>query len=60
MGCGMTKEKLQTEILVLQLEKAEIQEQREKLIHQLEIINRHTRVSTRCNTSNSSNSNKAK
>ena len=56
----MTKEKLQTEILVLQLEKAEIQEQREKLIHQLEIINRHTRASTRCNTSNSSNSNKAK
>ena len=59
MGCGMTKEKLQTEILVLQLEKAEIQEQREKLIQQLEIINRHTRVSTRCNTSNSSSSIKA-
>ena len=41
MGCsGMTKEKLQTEILVLELEKVEIQEQREKLLHQLEILNR--------------------
>ena len=35
MGCsGSTKEKLQTEILVLQLEKAEIQEERERLLHQ--------------------------
>ena len=41
MGCsGQTKEKLQTEILVLQLEKAEIQEERERLLHQLEILNR--------------------
>ena len=40
MGCGITKEKLQTDILVLQLEKAEIQEERERLIHQLEILNR--------------------
>ena len=39
MGCGLTKEKLQTEILVLQLEKAEIQEERERLLHQLEILN---------------------
>ncbi len=56
----MTKEKLQTEILVLQLEKAEIQEQRDKLIYQLQIINRHNKVSTRCNTSNSLNSIKDK
>ena len=40
MGCGLTKEKLQTDILVLQLEKAEIQEERERLIHQLEILTR--------------------
>ncbi len=40
MGCGITKEKLQTDILVLQLEKAEIQEERERLIHQLEILTR--------------------
>ena len=41
MGCsGQTKEKLQTEILVLQLEKAEIQEERERLLNQLEILNR--------------------
>ena len=34
MGCsGQTKEKLQTEILVLQLEKAEIQEERERLLN---------------------------
>ena len=47
MGCnGMTKEKLQTEILVIQLEKAEIQEQREKLLRQLEILNRKERLNT--------------
>ena len=40
MGCGLTKERLQTDILVLQLEKAEIQEERERLIHQLEILTR--------------------
>ena len=40
MGCGLTKEKIQTDILVLQLEKAEIQEERERLIHQLEILTR--------------------
>ena len=40
MGCGLTKEKLQTEILVLQLEKAEIEEEREKLIRQLEKLTR--------------------
>ena len=45
MGCsGMTKEKLQTEILVIQLEKAEIQEQRERLLYQLEILNRKNRL----------------
>ena len=38
MGCGSTKEKLQTDILVLQLEKAEIQEERERLIYQLQLI----------------------
>ena len=40
MGCGLTKEKLQTDILVLQLEKAEIQEERERLIYQLEMLTR--------------------
>ena len=40
MGCGTTKEKLQTDILVLQLEKAEIQEERERLIYQLQLITR--------------------
>ena len=38
MGCSSTKEKLQTEMLVLQLEKAEIQEERERLIHQLQLL----------------------
>ena len=38
MGCGYTKEKVQTEILVIQLEKAEIQEERERLIHRLETL----------------------
>ena len=38
MGCGSTKEKLQTEMLVLQLEKAEIEEERERLIHQLKLL----------------------
>ena len=38
MGCGLTKEKLQTEMLVLQLEKAEIQEERERLINQLKLL----------------------
>ena len=38
MGCGTTKEKLQTDILVLQLEKAEIQEERERLMYQLHLI----------------------
>ena len=58
MGCGMTKEKLETEILILELEKAEIEVQREKLMYQLEKINRQTGVTT--NTPNSSNSIKAK
>ena len=39
-GCGTTKEKLQTDILVLQLEKAEIQEERERLMYQLHLINK--------------------
>ena len=43
MGCGLTREKLQTDILVLQLEKAEIQEERENLIHKLEILTRKER-----------------
>ena len=46
MGCGLTKEKLQTEILVLQLEKAEIQEERERLIHQLKLLNRKNNCSS--------------
>ena len=41
MGCGLTKEKLQTEILVLQLEKAEIEEERERLIRQLQLLSFH-------------------
>ena len=40
MGCGSTKEKLQTEILVLQLEKAEIEEERERLISQLKLVSK--------------------
>ena len=55
MGCGtMTKEKLQTEILVLQLEKAEIQEQREQLLRQLEILNRKIRLKSPENESSNS------
>ena len=38
MGCGYTKEKVQTEMLVIQLEKAEIQEERERLLHRLETL----------------------
>ena len=38
MGCGYTKEKVQTEMLVIQLEKAEIQEERERLINRLETL----------------------
>ena len=45
MGCGLTKEKLQIDILVLQLEKAEIEEERDRLIHQLEILSRKQRKS---------------
>ena len=45
MGCGLTKEKLQVDILVLQLEKAEIEEERDRLIHQLEILSRKQRKS---------------
>ena len=40
MGCGSTREKLQTEILVLQLEKAEIEEERERLISQLKLVSK--------------------
>ena len=44
MGCSdSTKEKLQTEILVLQLEKAQIQEERERLLHQLAILKHKNR-----------------
>ena len=52
MGCGLTKEKLQTDILVLQLEKAEIQEERERLIHQLEILTRKKGYSLTLSPSN--------
>ena len=59
MGCGLTKEKLQTEILVIQLEKAEIQEERERLIHQLNLIKRKKGYSLPLSPSNnSSNSRK--
>ena len=54
MGCGMTREKLQTEILVLQLEKAEIQEERERLIHQLERLNHKNRYMLSLSPSNKS------
>ena len=54
MGCGLTREKLQTEILVLQLEKAEIQEERERLIHQLERLNRKNRYMLSLSPSNKS------
>ena len=55
MGCGLTKEKLKTEILVLQLEKAEIQEERERLIHQLKIINRDNNYSSHSDSVSPSN-----
>ena len=55
MGCGLTKEKLQTDILVLQLEKAEIQEERERLIHQLEILTRKSHNSAQIEPLSSSN-----
>ena len=59
MGCAITKEKLQTDILVLQLEKAEIQEERERLIHQLEILTRKKGTSSPLSPLNkSSNSRK--
>ena len=58
MGCSLTKEQLQTEILVIQLEKAELQEQRERLIYQLEIINRRSRRSLQYLPKNSSFYNK--
>ena len=54
MECGLTREKLQTEILVLQLEKAEIQEERERLIHQLERLNRKNRYMLSLSPSNKS------
>ena len=73
MGCGLTKEKLQTEMLVLQLEKAEIEEERERLISQLKLIskdgeylkyalNRHIndnirRISIKTNTDSQKSSN---
>ena len=41
MGCGTTKEKIQTDILVLQLEKAEIEEERERLIYQLQLLTKN-------------------
>ena len=54
MGCAMTKEKLQTEILVLQLEKAEIQEKRERLLRQLELLNKKKQKQKENNNSQSS------
>ena len=61
MGCsGMTREKLQTEILVIQLEKAEIQEQREKLLRQLEILNRKNRLKSSHNEDSGSEESSSK
>ncbi len=61
MGCsGMTREKLQTEILVIQLEKAEIQEQREKLLRQLEILNRKSRLKSSHNEDSGSEESSSK
>ena len=61
MGCsGMTREKLQTEILVIQLEKAEIQEQREKLLRQLEILNRKSRLKSSQNEDSGSEESSSK
>ena len=61
MGCsGMTREKLQTEILVIQLEKAEIQEQREKLLRQLEILNRKSRLKSSHNEDSDSEESSSK
>ena len=59
MGCGLTKEKIQTDILVLLLEKAEIQEERERLIHQLKLLNKKRGYSLPLSPSNNfSNSRK--
>ena len=58
MGCGLTKEKLQVDILVLQLEKAEIEEERERLIHQLEIITKKKHNNLSHNSIKSTNSRK--
>ena len=58
MGCGLTKEKLQVDILVLQLEKAEIEEERDRLIHQLEILSRKQRKSLSISFENKSLSTK--
>ena len=58
MGCGITKEKLQTDILVLQLEKAEIQEERERLIYQLKLITRKNKALSQSSSNNSSLSRK--
>ena len=59
MGCGTTKEKLQTDILVLQLEKAEIQEERERLIHQLKLLSHKREYSKITNICKNSNREKA-
>ena len=58
MGCGITKEKLQTDILVLQLEKAEIQEERERLIYQLKLITRKNKALSQSSSNYSSLSRK--
>ena len=58
MGCGITKEKLQTDILVLQLEKAEIQEERERLIYQLKLITRKNKALSQSSSNNTSLSRK--
>ncbi len=54
MGCDLTKEKIQTDILVLLLEKAEIQEERERLIYQLQLLTRKNQHPLSISTSNQS------
>ena len=58
MGCETTAEKLQTDILVLQLEKAEIQEERERLIYQLKLITRKNKALSQSSSNNTSLSRK--
>ena len=57
MGCGTSKEKIQTDILVLRLEKAEIEEERERLIHQLKLLTKKKEYDFSVNPSTNPKSN---